>query len=1726
MVQAGEQKDRDIQVPLPEGSASPHIRCVSLDLEVDRQGGVHGIGLVQGEKTFAWQGRPPDFASQAGLLEQMAEGADFLLGHNILEHDLPVLRRHLPDSPLYSLPVIDTLFLSPLAFPQNPYHRLIKDYKLVRDSLNDPLADARLALQLFADQYQALGGLHREAPGLLDLFHFCFAGHPRFAGICRFFRLLGARVLSAREAKTIFFRHCEKRACLAALEDQAGEWFRDDGLRPALAYAVSWLRVAGGNSVLPPWVRHRFPDVGSVLDRLRNHRCDLPECSYCTEFDSQLQLRNFFGFAEFRAIPATEQGTSLQKEIVDHAMADRPLLAILPTGGGKSLCYQLPALVRYQRRGLLTIVISPLQALMKDQVDSLRRKTGSPAAAAIYSMLTPPERGRVLQGIVLGDVGILYVSPEQLRNRSFRRAVAGREIGCWVFDEAHCLSKWGHDFRTDYLYAGRFIRELASAQGVETPPVQCFTATAKEDVTREILQFFQQELGQELILFKGGVERANLHFEVQQVAGQEKPARLAELLQENLGESGSCIIYCATRRTTEVTAEYLQSLGWEAAAFHAGLSDPAKRHIQDSFIAGSLRIICATNAFGMGIDKEDVRLVIHRDIPGSIENYLQEAGRAGRDRGEARCILLYDEDDIEKQFQLGAMNRLSRRDIAQILRGLRYNARRLDQEQLVLTSGELLRLDQVETSFSLDDPNSATRVQTAISWLERAGFLQRDENHTQVFQGRPKVRNLEAARQKIRSLGLSAARQDLWLGIMGQLMQADPDEGFSADQLAELLPPSLLEEGELTPAQQILRILFEMAAAGLLEQSMQLSAFVRYKVANSSRRLMTTVAELSEAMLDLMQEHAPDADQEEWQNLCLRRLNQQLLDNGHRTANPETLRLLLHSLALDGQGLAGNRGSINFIHVGQSRYRVRLQRDWASLRETARRRTLAAQVILEAIHARIPERARPAAELLVEFSADDLLGALNSRVELAGLTDPLAAMDRALMFLHEQRIITLQHGLAVFRQAMTIRIREQKSGRRYTKADYAPLAHYYGERIFQIHVMNEYARQGLERIAQALQLVLAYFGMKKEVFVQRFFPDRQDMLERATSVQSWRRIVEDLRNPVQQAIVAAEEDENMLILAGPGSGKTRVVVHRCGYLLRVKRVPARSILVLCFNRSAVTTVRRRLHDLVGSEARGVLVQTYHSLAMLLCGRSLAEEGSQEDLDQIIVLATRLLRGEEETGALEAGEARDRLLAGFRHILVDEYQDIDAGQYELVSALAGRTEKERDARLTIMAVGDDDQNIYGFRGAGVEFIRRFQQDYRATVHSLVENYRSTGHIIAAANALIRENRHRMKDDHPIVIDRARSREPAGGRLARVDQVGRGRVVCLQVAGLQQQPAHLVAELRRLAALDPAWDWSTCAVLTRTWQVADQARWALEQDGIGLRRFFPPEARPPLTRVREVQAFVHDLRQLGKVPLRGQVLRQDLDRRLAADPENPWLLFLADLVEQFLLEVGEEPLPAEFLREFLFESLQEIRQEGSIGRGVFVGTVHSAKGMEFEHVFVLEGGWQAATEEERRLYYVAMTRARASLTLFESADSPNPFSSALRGSFLHRVRASRHTGQAREIRYRLLGLSELWLSYAGTRAAGHPVHGRLAALRPGDRLEMRRAGSRVELCSGDIVVARLSEKGRQTWQDRLETIREVRVLAICRWQARDSEPAYRLNCRVQSWEVPLVEVLVES
>jgi len=338
-------------------------------------------------------------------------------------------------------------------------------------------------------------------------------------------------------------------------------------------------------------------------------------------FMLETHLKKHFNFSSFRAG---------QREIIESIVAGHDVVALMPTGGGKSLCFQLPALIGDR----VSLVISPLIALMKDQVDSLRAR--GVAAAFINSALSVAEIQDVMDEVRSGATKLLYVSPERLNQSDFRRFLAEIEIKFLAVDEAHCVSQWGHDFRTDYLLIKDFVKTLSPR-----PVVAAFTATATPEVCDDIIKNLVLKNPR---VFVRGFDRPNLRFFVKSDLTVKQRERETLRIAKKL--SGSGIVYTISRKETEKMADYLTKNGEEARAYHAGMSGDKRSKIQNHFMEGRFRIIVATIAFGMGIDKADIRFVIHAGMPSTIEGYYQESGRAGRDGDLAYCILLHSGRDV------------------------------------------------------------------------------------------------------------------------------------------------------------------------------------------------------------------------------------------------------------------------------------------------------------------------------------------------------------------------------------------------------------------------------------------------------------------------------------------------------------------------------------------------------------------------------------------------------------------------------------------------------------------------------------------------------------------------------------------------------------------------------------------------------------------------------------------------------------------------------------------------------------------------------------------------------------------------------------------------------------------------------------------------------------------------------------------------------------------------
>ncbi len=423
-------------------------------------------------------------------------------------------------------------------------------------------------------------------------------------------------------------------------------------------------------------------------------------------------LKKFFGYDEFR--PA-------QEEIISAIQNGESVLTILPTGGGKSLCYQIPALMAPR----FSIVISPLIALMKDQVDSINKI--ETVAAFINSSLDSRAIEKVLHNLGNGSIKILYVSPEKLSNRYFAERLKSLQPSNLFVDEAHCISEWGHNFRPSY----RKIREFVEFLGMTN--VSSFTATATEDVRKDIID----QLGlKDPKVFVRGFERENFHLNV--IHTQHKKEKIAEILK---GRNEPAIIYTATRKSAEEVSAFLRSNRIDCTFYHAGLASELRRMIQDDFLSGRIKVIAATNAFGMGIDKSDIRAIFHYNMPGTIENYYQEIGRAGRDGKPASIFLLYDERDrlIQEYFIASSTpTRLQIEDVYQLICDLgKIAIGNLSENDIPLDNNflSLIRAKKINQGL----------VNASIKILEESDYFRRksdfESNHYGQFLLDPKRLN-------------------------------------------------------------------------------------------------------------------------------------------------------------------------------------------------------------------------------------------------------------------------------------------------------------------------------------------------------------------------------------------------------------------------------------------------------------------------------------------------------------------------------------------------------------------------------------------------------------------------------------------------------------------------------------------------------------------------------------------------------------------------------------------------------------------------------------------------------------------------------------------------------------------------------------------------------------------------------------------------------------------------
>lgn len=1467
---------------------------VFVDAEVSPETGrIVDLGACWADGRFFHSSDPAAF-------KRFCAGARYVCGHNIVAFDMAYLRPILGDE----IEPVDTLPLSALLFPRKRFHKLLKDEKLLTEELNNPLSDARKAMALFEEEVTAFG----ELPGVLQrLFCVMLKGCGEFRG---FFRCLNVQSPAFADPAGVIKRLMAEKLCIHADLDGLAK------KSPAeLAYALAFIRADDPSDVIPPWVNANYPATQSVVKALRYTPCE-KACPYCASHLSvRAALKRIFGFESFR----TYEGEPLQETAAQAAVNGDSLLAVFPTGGGKSITFQLPALMEGELTRALTVVISPLQSLMKDQVDNLMAR-GISRAVAINGLLNPIERSRALEAVISGEATILYLAPESLRSRSILAALQQRRVSRFVIDEAHCFSVWGHDFRVDYLFIADFIKKLEEGYGAGTKiAVSCFTATAKQKVVQDICDYFKDRLGLNLRIFATGAQRRNLRYRVIHVENEShRYARLRELLEAS---PGSSIVYVATVRQTQELAASLTSDGLDAVAFAGRMDTAEKSANQDLFLSGRIKTIVATNAFGMGVDKKDVRLVVHYNISSSLENYVQEAGRAGRDEElDAQCCILFNEEDLNTHFSLLRRSKLTQADIQMVWSAIKSMRNR----RFAISPLELAR----RAGLECDELSLETKVKNAIAALEIAGYVRRSMNAPRVYATSVAVKSTIEAREKIEASPLFAtdtARNEavrivsaLISARSGRKSRGEPAESrtdWLADRLGMALP-------------RVVEVISNLRQIGVLSDNNDMTASLKKSALRQAASTLASYRAIEELLFKKFDETGTA-------EFNIKELNNEALAAGIASSVKKitTLMLYLRASGLVDQ-IRRSRASQNAA--------LKTSRQLADLEAASQTRANLCAFIVETLARQSEADAASAGKdyASFSFSAVRLLTDYRSQTWLSPAPVTLRDVENALLMLHRTGIVALEGGFMVSYQGMTIERLELDNKRRYRKQDYECFSEHYRQKVQQVHIVGRYANLMLADYDAALRYVRDYFELDYQEFLGKYFAGAAaDELNTGLTTTLRNRIFGEL-SPKQREIID-EQAQFAVVAAGPGSGKTRVLVHKLASLLVREDVRSEQLLMLTFSRAAATEFKKRLIDLVGKAAYFVDIKTFHSFAFDVLGRY----GSLEEVEGIV---------EKAAGEIRSGNAEPTRISK-TVLVIDEAQDMDDSEADLVNALI-----EHNEAMRVIAVGDDDQNIYAFRGAAGRFMRDLIAGRDAVRHEMTENFRSSKAVVAYSNAFVTRITERLKT-RPLTAVRAEE-----GSVRVVSHAGDTFEEAL-VAGLMSD-----LTCGRLTG--------SCAVLTGTNEQAFTLSAMLARTGVPV-SLIQAQKGASLINLAEVRALLKYLTAQThgerRAPMR--IFEDACDWLRSSYGASVWTENVLRLVAAFTQVNSADALF--YLADFE-EFVRESRLEDTFERGadsIVVSTIHKAKGREFDHVYVLFTQRSFEDDDARRRLYVAMTRAKTDLTV---------------------------------------------------------------------------------------------------------------------------------------------------
>jgi len=1249
------------------------MSIVFIDLEVNNQDKVLDYGAYV-KKNVHFHGNKKKFT-------KFIKGNEYICGHNVLMHDLNYIKEEVKSAGIVKC--VDTLPLSALLFAKRTYHRLVKDYKLDRNILNNPMVDASLSHTLLVEEIEQFESLPSNVK---DIYYLLLRDKPNFSG---FFQYISYVPMNNRLIELIKETY-NNEICGSIEIDKLVEDYPEE-----LAYCLAIIRENSTNSIPPKWVIHKYKNYHYVMNVLRGTPCNT--CEYCKEhLDVNTALKKYFGFESYRSF----QGINLQEQVVKAQLKGESITAVFPTAGGKSLTFQIPALMLGEAVKGLTIIISPLQSLMNDQIVNLQDKNIN-NVGTINGSLNLFERNATIERVKNGDIHLLYISPESLRSPSMFKLLSARNIVRFVIDEAHCFSTWGHDFRVDYQYIAEFMKKVEEVSLENKKiPVSCFTATAKKEVLQDIKEYFFKNLQLTMDVFITNTIRDNLEFFVKKANGhKEKMVHIRRILDES--DDKPVIIYCSRRKATEQVAMELRKSGFSANAYHGGMLIELKNSNQLEFTQGSKPVIVATSAFGMGVDKSDVAYIIHYQVSSTIEDYLQEAGRAGRDKDiTAQCHILYDEKDIDEHFNLLTQTKLSQYEVNTIWRTIKDNTKR--RKTISVSAAELARRAGWD-----DDQTAKTKVQNSILALEKVGYVKRHENAPRVHASSIMPKTMLQASKKIYQIPEISDEDKRNLSRIVTTLYTDkttsPSRGSKPismiDDLYDLLD---FEKHEL------IRLINILKEHKILTLDSDLFAQIP-NTFNRVKSLKTMTQNIS-----IMQELFRNLE-EETNVYNLKELNT-VIEEKEKSSSVKALRTIINYL--DTKNIIKQSKS----GYNKSYHHIELRLDKEKVFNIINNIGELSEFIVNYTYDLFD---KDGSNNTVSYSIVEIKEKFECSESIFSRSVSLAEVERALLFLHRIGSIIIDGGFLVLYNPMRIEKVEMVSNKKYTKEDYKDFATFYNQKIKKIHILTHFVESLAENQKQGMNLVSDYFNLDYKAFEKKYITEEYKMYyDKAMSKNQHEKLFKGLSS-VQRSIIEDKSEQNIVVLAGPGSGKTKILVHKLAALIELEDHKLSDFLMLTFSRSATIIFKERLRELIGKRANYVKIKTFHSFCFDLIGQV-------GDLSKGEHLFEKAIERINDKNIEES-------MLNISTLVIDEAQDMSENEYNLVKAILDYKEKE----LRFIAVGDDDQNIFQFRGSDSKYLKLLSEE-NCNTYELLINYRSMKNLVEFTQHFALKIKNRYKN----------------------------------------------------------------------------------------------------------------------------------------------------------------------------------------------------------------------------------------------------------------------------------------------------------------------------------------------------------------------------------------------